>query len=319
MILLLSCDGDLSCDLVIDWLNHYHYKYVRINSFELFNKSVEITLENETPLIRIDYKEIPLEEINVVWYRKFGFFEESEFYQNLLSNFDFETIKHLTKEYYKILNFILLLLKQKKWITNPFKSNLNKFYVLKIAMNYGFNIPKSYILNNLDNLYNDKKYIVKSVFDPMIAEYQENKCMMYTTQISENDKINLPKNFFPSLIQEKIEKEFEIRTFYLNGKCYSMAIFSQNDEKTQIDFRQYNWENPNRYVPYKLRKEYTIKIQKLMRFLNLNCASLDFIMGTDNKLYFLEVNPTGQFGMVDFPCNYGLHKKIADTLIEMDS
>ncbi len=53
--------------------------------------------------------------------------------------------------------------------------------------------------------------------------------------------------------------------------------------------------------------------------IGLNCGSLDFIVDINDKFYFLEVNPTGQFGMVDFPCNYNLHKIVAEQLIKMDS
>jgi glutathione synthase/RimK-type ligase-like ATP-grasp enzyme len=55
-----------------------------------------------------------------------------------------------------------------------------------------------------------------------------------------------------------------------------------------------------------------------MKKLDLNCGSIDLIKGCDGKYYFLEVNPTGQFGMIDFPCNYGLHRKVAEKLIEFD-
>jgi len=51
----------------------------------------------------------------------------------------------------------------------------------------------------------------------------------------------------------------------------------------------------------------------------LNCASIDLIKSTNGKYYFLEINPVGQFGMVDFPCNYGLHKIVAEELIFMDT
>lgn len=98
-----------------------------------------------------------------------------------------------------------------------------------------------------------------------------------------------------------------------------MAIFSQKDKQTQLDFRRYNWDKPNRYIPYKLDTATKLNINKLMRKLNLNCGSIDMIKGKDGKLYFLEVNPTGQFGMVDFPCNYGLHKLVAEQLIKMDN
>jgi hypothetical protein len=46
-----------------------------------------------------------------------------------------------------------------------------------------------------------------------------------------------------------------------------------------------------------------------MEHLNLNCASLDLIKDVNSEYILLEINVTGQFGMVDFPCNYGLHKK----------
>ena len=49
--------------------------------------------------------------------------------------------------------------------------------------------------------------------------------------------VSLPDTFYPSLIQEEIEKVYEVRVFYLKGKCYAMAIFSQKNEKTQLDYR----------------------------------------------------------------------------------
>lgn len=55
-----------------------------------------------------------------------------------------------------------------------------------------------------------------------------------------------------------------------------------------------------------------------MKLMELNIGSLDFIKGKDGKLYFLEVNYMGQFGMVDYPCNYGIHRSICDYLIKKD-
>ena len=116
-----------------------------------------------------------------------------------------------------------------------------------------------------------------------------------------------------------IKKDYEVRVFYLLGKLYSMAIFSQNDDQTKVDFRKYNSEKSNRNIPYKLPNEIEEKICKLMEHLNLNCASLDLIKDVNSEYILLEINVTGQFGMVDFPCNYGLHKKVAETLIKLDS
>ena len=133
---------------------------------------------------------------------------------------------------------------------------------------------------------------------------------MYTSTVHKREKAK----FFITFFQDKIDKEFEIRTFYLNGKCYSMAIFSQNDERTKTDFRKYNLEKPNRNVPYNLSSCIEEKIKLLMQALDLNCGSLDFLKGKDGKFYFLEVNTIGQFLGLSHTCNYSLDKKIADYL-----
>ncbi|WP_228444971.1 ATP-grasp domain-containing protein [Chryseobacterium indoltheticum] len=130
--------------------------------------------------------------------------------------------------------------------------------------------------------------------------------MMYTSIVEKPEKDTL----FISFFQEKIEKDFEIRTFYLNGKTWSMAIFSQNDEQTKVDFRKYNDDKPNRNVRYKLPKDIEEKVHILMQTLDLNCGSLDF-MKSGNKYYFLEINPVGQFGNVSADCNYFLEREIA--------
>ncbi|WP_228414336.1 hypothetical protein [Chryseobacterium sp. CH21] len=118
---------------------------------------------------------------------------------------------------------------------------------------------------------------------------------------------------FHHFFQEKIEKDFEIRTFYLNGHCWSMAIFSQNDEQTKTDFRKYNKKKPNRNVPYLLPKHIEDKIELLMKSLDINCGSLDFIKAGE-KYYFLEINPIGQFSSLSRTCNYALEQKLAEYL-----
>ena len=108
-----------------------------------------------------------------------------------------------------------------------------------------------------------------------------------------------------------MDKLFEIRTFYLKRTCYSSAIFSQNDEKTKVDFRNYNYENPNRTPPFRLPKNIEKSIDLLMKKLDMTSGSLDFVYTKSKKFVFLEVNPIGQFQQVSLPCNYYLEKQIA--------
>jgi D-alanine-D-alanine ligase-like ATP-grasp enzyme len=90
-----------------------------------------------------------------------------------------------------------------------------------------------------------------------------------------------------------------------------MAIFSQNDEQTKIDFRKYNHLKPNRNVPFMLPPEIEKKLIQLSKKIGVNCGSIDMIVTSNNDFVFLEINPIGQFGMVSTPCNYVLNEKIA--------
>lgn len=94
-----------------------------------------------------------------------------------------------------------------------------------------------------------------------------------------------------------------------------MAIFSQNNPKTEIDFRHYDHTVPNRTVPFKLSDNIENSLRCLMKSINNNSASIDFLYGKDKNIYFLEVNPIGQFGMTSYPCNYYLEREIAYQLI----
>jgi glutathione synthase/RimK-type ligase-like ATP-grasp enzyme len=95
-----------------------------------------------------------------------------------------------------------------------------------------------------------------------------------------------------------------------------MAILSQADEQTKIDFRRYNEKKPNRFVPFKLPAEIDQKIRLLFKKIGLNTGSVDMIVDQQDNYYFLEINPVGQFGMVSQPCNYFLEKQVALHLIQ---
>lgn len=317
MILILTCDGDFSSDIVIDWLSYFKEPFIRINSFDFFKSYLCASISSSGTSFIVDGKSISFKDINSVWYRKFGFFKDSDVYKALLEEYGFRTAAHISKEFHKILSFFMYSLSNSKWLTNYNNADLNKLEVLTLAMECNFNIPKTYLVNTRGSIERiNNSLISKSVHNPIISEVDNNRCMMYTSEIKQPDIKHLPKMFFPSLVQDKIDKQYEVRVFYIDGACYSMVIFSQDDKKTKLDFRQYNWSKPNRFLPYILPRKEEIKVSNLMERLKLNCGSLDLIKGLDGKYYFLEVNSTGQFGMVDFPCNYGLHRIVAQTLIK---
>lgn len=319
MIFIFSFAGDLSTDLVIDWLHYYQYPFFRFNSSDFYKDSLHLDILNNSLYFGED--KLPIEDIGAVWFRKFGLKKDFRLPQK--ENISFSISDFLNKEHEVLLNAIFHILKNKKWLTHYNSIFINKLNVLLEATKIGLNIPETYVINSVTDLTDKIKndvYITKSLYEPLFPIVKNRKFSMYTKILNSSieQECEIPSIFSPSLTQKLIEKKYEIRIFYLNGKFYSAAIFSQSDSQTKIDFRIYNWEKPNRYVPYKLPVELKVKLTKLMNKISLNCGSIDLIKGVDGKYYFLEVNPVGQFGMIDFPCNYNLHRKVAEQLIKMD-
>ena len=98
-----------------------------------------------------------------------------------------------------------------------------------------------------------------------------------------------------------------------------MAIFSQLDDKTKLDYRNYNREKPNRNVPFKLPDKIKNQILDFINITRLNTGSIDLIYSKENDFVFLEVNPVGQFGWVSKYCNYYLEKKVAFGILSQNS
>lgn len=185
----------------------------------------------------------------------------------------------------------------------------------------GLDIPKGIITNN-SHLAKSfiRQYptgsIIKPIGESEIVSFRKTAYYITPRLINLNFFKKNTQIFFPSLIQEYLDKDIELRIFYLDGTCYPMAIFSQLDDATKIDFRNYNIKNPNRFVPFKLPAQIALLIVKFMEMAKLNTGSIDMIKTKCNRYVFLEVNPTGQFGMVSKPCNYYIEKKIASSLIK---
>lgn len=72
----------------------------------------------------------------------------------------------------------------------------------------------------------------------------------------------------------------------MDGVFHSMAMFTQRNQKTTIDYRNYDFEYPARRVPYDLPKSIEKKIDALMRELGLNTGSIDMIYTVNNEYVF---------------------------------
>ncbi len=310
MILIFSISDDYSTSKVINWLINLKKPFIRVNE----NTDVELIslVENEFT-IKIDDRLISSNEITKVWYRRGG--------ADFLRKFKNDFIKdYLSSENRSLMQYFNYLVDKKPSINNFKTSDINKLHLLDLCKRFDVLAPNfivtSYKSALLDFYYREKSIISKPINAPFKMFDDDNFAhLAYTAEIDLADINGLPEKFIPTFFQRKIIKEYEIRAFYLNGTFYAMAIFSQKNKNTNVDFRNYDLVNPNRLTPYQFPKYYEEKLKTLLDAFGLNCASFDVVYSKEDKqYYFLDLNPIGQFGMVSDPCNYNLEKKIALSL-----
>lgn len=323
IVVLITSKNDQSTNNVIKWLIFFKQKFVRIN-IEDSVSITEIVISNEKIdfAIKTEFELLFLSQIKSIWYWKGNFNLGKDFF-DIRDDFPFKNqiLRSLSRDRKKIVEFLNNSFLKIKCLGNIAKVDINKLGVLSYATEIGLKIPNTLITTKKKSLLDfqkiNKSIITKAISSaPLFTSVDIGSIHGYTTIIDENIVDNLNDDFPLSLFQSCVNKRYEIRTFYLAGSFYSMAIFSQMDNRTSVDFRDYNFEKPNRTVPHKLPDEVEDKLKLLLERYSLNTASLDLALSTDNEYVLFEINPVGQYGMTSYPCNYNLDKKIAEFLYE---
>lgn len=210
----------------------------------------------------------------------------------------------------------------KEKVINSFSaSKTTKLNQLLIAKKIGLKTPLTKVLSRkvqLEKFMNETQdgLITKPMHEGFSLKIGGEIYTTYTSRVKLKESNT--DSFLPSMFQAEIKKKYEVRTFVFGGQFYSMAIFSQSNKQTEVDFRKYDLQTPNRNTKYKLPQEIQNQIQLLFKELELETGSVDLIVDEDDQHIFLEVNPYGQFGMVSKPHNYNLEQKFAKYLMSYE-
>lgn len=334
MILIFSKKNEYATDQVINWLLRMNQPFIRINESDRIEiKSVDFS--TESLIFSVCNQIYDLKDFKSVWYRRGGVkFTIREVNSDLqeLSESILICSDNLKKEINKcslddigaLNRYFIYQLSTKRSINSFNKSSVNKLIVLSIAKDIGILIPESRVVSSLQSL-KDSSYgidtaITKSIKEGVYKFTDQEAYYGYTETVAkvlkgiDGDAYNFAETFLPSLIQKKINKRYELRIFFFDQKFYSLAIFSQNSIATSIDSRKYSNNKPSRTIPYNLPAYVSRQLTALMSKLTLTSGSIDMIVDNEGQYIFLEVNPVGQFSVVEDIGNFGLYKIIAKFL-----
>ncbi|MDZ4665961.1 MAG: grasp-with-spasm system ATP-grasp peptide maturase [Bacteroidota bacterium] len=324
MILLIVDPFDPPTRSIIEWLFSMG-KQMIISNNQNENEHIDIaSLSSFKPQIIINGETYPLTSISSIYYRR----SLKKTLNSHLFNNSIDMEK--TSKKYSLMSYIAgnsnTRLELLEYFLSGIKTfgseaigRINKITALIEAKKVGLAVPETLLTKNkceLVSFMEEHDQVINKSID-VSYNYTDNTndkwYIGYTNLVTKEFIEQVPDNFPLSLFQKKINKSFEIRSFFFNDSFYSTAIFSQQNEKTSVDYRKYDQEFPNREVPFILPEIITKKLKALLKALDLNTGSVDLIM-TGKDYVFLEVNPVGQYENVSFLGNWYIEKQIAEYL-----
>lgn len=321
MILIISNKDDQTTNEVCLWLSYMNVPFKRINGDSIVHYD-NIVIDSDCVEFELSWKIcgkkefVKYSEIEACWYRRGQIAVNLDIKRKKGGLIHKSLIHYLFRENKTIRDFILQCLSMKSdSIGNYFENFTNKNFNLMMAAKAGLLIPLTIITKQISYIQKISNHglahVTKGINDSSFQPTSEMTVGALTSKvfIDEKDKDGF---WGLSLFQKNIQKKLDIRVFYFAEKFFSMAIFSQNDPKTTIDFRAYNYEKRNRAIPYILPTDIIEKLTKFINTTKFRSGSFDLVLSTDNKYYFLEINPIGQFRQVSIPCNYYLEKYVAN-------
>jgi len=308
MILIITHKEDFTADFVIEKLNSRGLPYYRLNCEELDTVNYSFGTENGLQFI-IDNAD----RITSVWFRRTKL--------PALKITDESERLYVLGEYDALLQNLYAVLKDKTWMSYP--SNVyeaeNKLYQIKLAKEIGFQIPETLVTNRHADLreFYDKQngnIIIKPLHQGRI-KYNQKVKTIFTNKLG-SSLIDRMEEFdlTPSIYQEYIEKEYEIRVTVVGNKIFAAKVNSQENEDTKIDWRK----KKAPFKSYELPAQISEKCLTLTKRLNLKFGAIDLIRKPNGKYVFLEINPNGQWVWIETEAGLKISNEIINLLVQQD-
>lgn len=206
------------------------------------------------------------------------------------------------------------------WLNSPMDifAAEDKPRQLMLASEIGFHVPQALITNDIASVLEVAKVgpaIGKPLRQALINGEQER--VIFTTRLAvlrDGDKETIA--LAPLIAQTEIKKKYDVRVTVVGQKVFATAIKSQEHEETTVDWRQ--GSRPDlKHECIKLPGEVEEQCLALMKCLNLRFGAIDLICDQQGNLWFLEINPNGQWAWIENLTGYPIAAAIVDELEEI--
>ena len=314
-VLLLTHSGDFyTIDLVSQALARKGARPIRFNT-DLFPSSVNLSAragdDRVAHIVTESGEQTSTADVCAVWARKLWAARMSddldERYRSMCIN-----------ESAAALEGFLDALHEARWINNlPRQRDAeNKQRQLRLASRAGLRVPRTLVTNDpvaaRQFFAETEGQTVAKLLRPLAVSMDGAEPFVYTNRVREEDLAGAETlRHSPMVFQELIPKAYELRVAYVGGETFAGALYASG----HTDWRRAAPEEC-RWQKAQLPAEVASSLHALMSELGLVFGAVDLICTPSGEHVFLEVNPGGEWGMLERDLGLPISEAIATALLE---
>lgn len=186
-----------------------------------------------------------------------------------------------------------------------------KLVQLAVAKRFGFSIPETIVTNQKGSIvkrFETSEQIIKSIATPQLLHedgftpFDTQNLELRTVQAFDESAVAASPNF----VQQKINKKREVRTTFVCGEISSILYTPKTafhfDPAKRADWRvMYKFADLGFVDSEMIDLPETIEcgVRLYCEAMGLNIACFDFAVDAEERYYFLEANPDGQWTWAD--------------------
>lgn len=312
MILCITHSKDFyNIDIFFEYLDSKNIPWFRLNSDRMNHFQKISVTENSFELTDEFGNTLRSEDIRGVWHRKaWGI--------TIPEELDEDYKKTFLTGYSNLRYNLITVLEDIPWV-NPYenerKIDASKMLQLKLAKENNLTIPQTIFSNDEEKIttffhqFCNGKAVAK--LHSLTAKSMGGENLISTMIIEEDTLENLSDiAYCPMIFQPYVDKEYELRIVYIAGDFFTGKINNSENVDWRLVQGDYFWS------AYELPQNVKTGLASMMEQMGLYIGAIDMIKGKDGKYYFLEVNPQGEWGMLQKELGFPIAEKIADNLIK---
>jgi hypothetical protein len=298
MLLILTASTDVTADYLAKRLNEAGVLYLRLDTDTCAGRVQVRYSSDEGPALRVGDRALRPSEITNVWLRR-----PKEI--QVAIDGDATERAHVANEWGEAIEGFLAHVPVERWMNHPTRNVLasHKLEQLTRARQYGLTIPATVVTQQREELAGfwqamHGHVVAKPLFSGYLERPDGSVSSIYTNRVSEHHLASEAIDACPTLFQEEIVKDFDVRVTVVDRQLTAVALRRSVAGAQIVDVRRDNMEGVE-YEVITMPPDVDSRLRKLLSSYGLRFAAVDFAVAMDGTWVFFEINPNGQWAWFD--------------------